>query len=150
MSVASMSGYLANGTNTNITILSVPLTAPIGVNSGPTNFPIVNAFIVPAGTWILSSHVNVESVSTTTPITIWICRVCKDGTAPANLIAEYAGGTGVNYFKASTFANASPPFVSDGTNTLTIQLECITGDGSQWQSYVAGSDARVYLTKVSN
>lgn len=146
MSVASMSGYLANGTNTNITILSLPLTAPTGVNSGPTNFPVVNAYVVPAGTWILSSHVNVESVSTTTPITIWICRVKKDAT----LIAEYAGGTGLNYFKASTFANASPPFVSDGTNTLTIQLECITGDGSQWQSYVAGTDARVYLTKVSN
>jgi hypothetical protein len=149
MSIASMSGYLSANSPT-ITTLELPLTAPASIASGPTNFPAVNAFVVPAGTWILSSHINVKSVSTTTPINIWICRVCKDGTAPANLIAEYAGGTGVNYFKASTFANASPPFVSNGTNTLTIQIECITGDASDWTTYIAGTDARVYLTKIAN
>ena len=144
MSIASMSGYLS--TNTNITILELPLTAPTNIASGPTNFPAVDAYVVPKGTWILNSHINVKSASTTTPLNIWICRVERNSV----LIAEYAGGSGVDYFKASTFANATPPFVSDGTNTLTIQIECITGDGTPWISYVAGTDARVYLTKIAN
>jgi len=150
MSIASMSGYLANGTNTNITTLELPITAPANIASGNTNFYSVNAYVVPAGTWLINSHINVEATQPSANyLNIWICRVSKNGVAPANLIAEYAGGTGLNYFKASTFVNACPPFVSDGTDTLSIAIECTTSAGT-WNSYVAGTDARVYLIKISN
>jgi hypothetical protein len=146
MSVNSAIGLFSTP-NVPITITTVelPLTAPQATASGAFNFNAVNAYVVPAGTWIVSSHINVESVNHTGLMSITLVRVLKNGV----LIALYDSGNPA-FFKTSTIVSACPPFVSSGTDTLTIQIQCQTSDVSTWQSYVAGVDARAYITKIAS
>lgn len=146
MSVASMSGYLANGNNTNITITELPLEAPVATNSGGLGWTAVNAYVVPAGTWLVSAHLNCETIlnQSTTFVNTTLIKVFNNATQ----LTESFGGNPA-YFKTQALVVACPPFVSDGTDTLTITISCFTSAG-QWQSYVAGVDARAYITKISN
>lgn len=127
-----------------ITIIELPLEAPAPTASGGFTYTAINNAVIPAGTWIISSHINVESVNLAGFINEWIVRIQRDNV----LIAFYGGGNPA-YFKTSTQITACPPFVSDGTTQLDIQIQCITSDASTWQTYVSGTDARVYITKIA-
>jgi hypothetical protein len=153
MSVASMSGYLSANPAVNpefgLTVLTPPLLFPAGVanNSGGV---ILNAFVVPEGTWLVSGVISGEITTVGNIVKTADLVLSKNGTAFYN-----------PYLTASAFASAVPlsaVFTSNGTDTLTVALGClITKDDftnpnlpDTWFAPNAPAENNLTLVKIAN
>jgi hypothetical protein len=120
MSVASMSGYLSANPAVNpefgLTVLTPTLTFPAGVanNSGGV---ILNAFVVPEGTWLVSGVITGQITTATNIVKTADLNILKNGTVIYNpFLSAVAFAVGVPL---------STVFTSNGTDTLTVALECL-------------------------
>jgi hypothetical protein len=146
MSVASVSGYLsavnpAVNPNFGLTVIEIPLIAPVATATS-VSFTVINAYVVPKGTWLISGDVGLTTTIQANTIPEWITSVNRDGV----LISSVRGG---NNFWLGSALITTMPFVSDGTTTLTFAIVCSTSAGT-WQTEPQGTGSGVYITKIAN
>ena len=118
MSVNSAIGLFASpNIPVALTVLTPTLTFPAGVGNN-TNAVILNNFVVPAGTWLISGVLTGQITTAGNIIT----------TADLGIIKNNAQIIYNSFLTSIAFACGVPVsavFVSDGTDTLTISLGCL-------------------------
>lgn len=118
MSVNSAIGLFGNPDTIPValTVLTPTLLFPAGVaNNTSTN--ILNAFVVPAGTWLISGIITGQITTAGNIVKTIDLNIIKNGTVIYN-----------PYLSAVAFACGAPVsavFTSDGTDTLTIAVACL-------------------------
>jgi hypothetical protein len=120
MSVASMSGYLsanpAVNPNFGLTVLTPTLTFPVGVASN-TSVNVLPPFTVPKGTWLISGVITGQITTVGNIVKTGDLNIIKNGTVIYNpFLSAVAFAVGVPI---------STVFTSNGTDTLTVALECL-------------------------
>ena len=125
----------------NLTIIEIPLQAPVATASS-AGFTVINNFIVPKGTWLLSGDVGLTSTVQANQIIEWLTSIIQNAT----LLSSVRGGN--NYWLGSALMTTMP-FVSDGTDTLTFQIVCSTSAGT-WQTEPQGTGSGVYLIQIGS
>jgi hypothetical protein len=123
MSVASMSGYLPS-TSTNpavnpafgLTVLTPTLLFPNNIANN-TSENILNAFVVPKGTWLISGIITGKIITVGNIVKTGDLNILKNGIVIYNpFLSAVAFAVGIP---------VSTVFTSNGTDTLTIALECL-------------------------
>ena len=125
----------------NLTIIEIPLQAPVATGSS-FSFTVINNFLVPKGTWLLSGDVGLTSTVQANQIIEWLTSVNQNAT----LLSSVRGG---NNFWLGSALMTTMPFVSDGTDTLTFQIVCSTSAGT-WQTEPQGTGSGVYLIQIGS
>jgi hypothetical protein len=123
--------------------VSVTIAGPANTASNvPAN--IVNAFVVPAGKWILSGSIQFNSVTAGDAINNVSFDVRKNGTTV--LLTNTSGGQADD----PECVNFCLPFSSDGTNTVTIIGVVTLSNNNNWNwSSGATANSKAWLTYIS-
>jgi hypothetical protein len=126
--------------NTQLGYIITPPTQAITTASNSYSI-IVNNYVVPQGVWLLTGTTGVSCNGMGETIYGSVLNIKKDGTI-LYLVAN--SNTGFN-----TSITFSTPFVSDGTNLLSIAVSVTTSGGGAFTPYSSGTSNIAYLTRIA-
>lgn len=126
--------------NSYLGYIITPTTQAVSTTNGIST-PILNTYLVPQGVWLISGVTGAS------------CNVVGQTIGSLNF---YIDKNSTNIF-ASAILNVGSgvsmpftiPFVSNGTDTLKIEIKVVTTGGGSYTPFTPGSQSNVSLTRIA-